>query len=327
MKYLVINNSKSLDNAINSHPFAFVRFKSDRCYHCNNMTPEMEKLKNHKLIDNLNVLVADADNSVIEDLNHDVSQRQLGQGVPSMYFIVDNVIDEYTGDREADPMAMYIKEMCHKHGRHRKKIGRNNKMKGGRKYKKGGGEEQPLVGPVNNPAPEIPAQEEAVPDNAAPEAPPSAPAAPDIAAPEAPAPSAPVASDESPMSEGNIYENGFYYEGEEKKPCNDPCGDHMIGHGIATAIGLGDFTHAKCVGDDDKKHKCSKSGTNEGPAIGGRKRRTHRKKHKKSKKPKRKSMKKKKQNKRKTRKHKKGKKGKRTKTMHKKPKTRKHRKR
>lgn len=325
MKYLVINNSKSLDNAINSHPFAFVRFKSDRCHHCNSMTPEMEKLENHKLIDNLNVLVADADNSVIEDLNHNVSQKQLGQGVPSMYFIVDNVIDEYTGDREADPMAMYIKEMCHKHRRHRKKIGRNNKMKGGRKNKKGGGEDfQQLVeGPENKvpapdiAAPDIAAQKEAVPDIAAPEAPAtSAPAAPEL-----------VTSDESPMIEGNIYEDGFYYEGAEKKPCKDPCGDHMMGHGIASAIGLGNFTHAKCVGDDDKKHNCSKSGTNEGPAIGGRKRRTHRKKHKKSKKPKRKSMKKKKQNKRKTRKHKKGKKGKRTKTMHKKPKTRKHRKR
>ena len=80
------------------------------------------------------------------------------------------------------------------------------------------------------------------------------------------------------------------------QPCKTQCGDHVIGHGLASMVGLGDLTHATCEGEDGKQHKCKKA------QSGGKKRKTR--KHKKKAKKAHKKKTHKRKPKRKTRKHK-----------------------
>ena len=88
-----------------------------------------------------------------------------------------------------------------------------------------------------------------------------------------------------------------YDDGMGDAPCKTQCGDHVIGHGLASMVGLGDLTHATCEGEDGKQHKCKKA------QSGGKKRKTR--KHKKKAKKAHKKKTHKRKPKRKTRKHKK----------------------
>ena len=128
MKVLIIepNQSSEFDNALKQSN-SFVRFHSPQCGHCIAMKEEMEKLKKHsdlKDIEDLNII--DAHTGVTRHSNHPVCNMHDG-AVPAMYIVIKGEKpEEYEGDRSADAMARFIGD----------KIGGYNKMKGGKKQKK-----------------------------------------------------------------------------------------------------------------------------------------------------------------------------------------------
>ena len=262
MKVLIIepNQSSDFDKAL-SKP-SFVRFHSPQCGHCIAMKEEMDKLKTHrdlKDIEELNII--DAHTGVTQHSNHPVCNMHDG-AVPAMYMIIKGQEPhEYEGDRTADAMARFIGE----------KIGGYNKMKGGKKQKLRGGSD-----PVQQPEITVPVKSVA-------------------------SESAAISMQE-PQPNFGTYEvvtgsADEYGEPTQKRACKTKCGDHGIGHGLASMVGLGDLTHATCKGEDGKQHKCKK------PQSAGKKRKTR--KHKKKAKKAHKKKTHKRKPKRKTRKHKK----------------------
>ena len=241
MKVLIIqpNQASEFDNAL-SESNSFVRFHSPQCGHCVAMKEEMEKLKKHPHlidIDDLNII--DAHTGVSNHSNHPVCNMHDG-AVPAMYMIIKGEKpEEYDGDRRADDMARFIGKM----------IGRKKQTK-----QSGGiGDAEPAASLM--------------------------------------------------LQQSNNFGTYIDIMGNVV-PCKTNCGDHNMGHGLASMVGLGHLTHAKCQDEDGKQHKCKKA------QSAGKKRKTrkHKKKAKKAhkkkthkRKPKRKTRK----PKRKTRKHKK----------------------
>ena len=307
MKVLIIepDQSSDFDNAL-SESNSFVRFHSPTCGHCVAMKEEMEKLKKHsdlKDIDDLNII--DAHTGVTRHSNHPVCNMHDG-AVPAMYMVIKGEEpEEYDGDRNADAMARFIGE----------KIGGYNKMKGGKKQEKqrggnkscdagddfcrrkdGEGECESYMDLQHLGADVLMSEyEECEPE-------PSASSAP-VAADPAPVASKPAATPmQAPQSNFGTYRDVVrqpdeYDDGMGDVPCKTQCGDHGIGHGLASMVGLGDLTHATCEGEDGKQHKCKKA------QSAGKKRKTR--KHKKKAKKAHKKKTHKRKPKRKSRKHKK----------------------
>ena len=262
MKVLIIepNQSSEFDNALDKSP-SFVRFHSPQCGHCVAMKEEMEKLKNHSDLKKLDLNIIDAHTGVTRDSNHPVCNMHDG-AVPAMYMVIKGENpEEYDGDRNADAMARFIGE----------KIGGYYKMKGGKNQKKQRGGNV-MVGEESTP----------------------------------PAAELKPADSPSPMQEPNnlgtytVVTSSFsdaYGDATEEKPCKTLCGPHGTFHGLASMVGMGDVTHARCEGADGKQHKCKQ------PQTGGKKRKSR--KHKKKAKKAHKKKTHKRKPKRKTRKHKK----------------------
>ena len=307
MKVLIIepNQYSEFDNALDQSN-SFVRFHSPQCGHCVAMKEEMEKLKNHSDLKDFDLNIIDAHTGVTRHSNHPVCNMHDG-AVPAMYMVIKGEKpEEYDGDRNADAMARFIGE----------KIGGYNKMEGGKKQKKQrGGNKSCDAGDdycrrkgdpnaecesymnIQHLGPDVimSEYEECKPE-------PSASSAP-VAAEPAPVASKPAASPmQGPQPNFGTYRDVIrqpdeYDDGMGDVPCKTQCGDHGIGHGLASMVGLGDFTHATCEGEDGKQHKCKKA------QSAGKKRKTR--KHKKKAKKAHKKKTHKRKPKRKTRKHKK----------------------
>ena len=307
MKVLIIepNQSSEFDNALDQSN-SFVRFHSPQCGHCVAMKEEMEKLKKHSDLKDLDLNIIDAHTGVTRHSNHPVCSMHDG-AVPAMYMVIKGEQpEEYDGHRNADAMARFIGE----------KIGGYNKMKGGKKQKKQRGGNKPcdagddFCRRKGDPTAECESYMD-IQDLGADvlmseyevcEPQPSASSAP-VAAEPAPVASKPAASPmQAPQSNFGTYravvrQPDEYDDGMGDAPCKTQCGDHGIGHGLASMVGLGDLTHATCEGEDGKQHKCKKV------QSAGKKRKTR--KHKKKAKKAHKKKTHKRKPKRKTRKHKK----------------------
>ena len=272
MKFIVIGPKDALafDDEIDKHPVVFVRFHSPRCHHCTSMKAEMDKLDNHPKIKDLDLGVIDADSSITGNIKHPIGEKQHGKGVPAMFILFPNkpeiIPEEYEGERTADEMANFIVGKYPMSGG--KKIGGYNKMKGiekeGKQY--GGLGDEPSAS--------------------------SAPVASEPAASPMQGPQPNFGTYRDVVRRPNEYDDGM-----GDAPCKTPCGEHGMGHGLASMVGLGDLTHATCKGEDGKQHKCKKA------QNGGKKHKTR--KHKKKAKKAHKKKTHKRKPKRKTRKHKK----------------------
>uniref|UniRef100_A0A6C0CQT6 Thioredoxin domain-containing protein n=1 Tax=viral metagenome TaxID=1070528 RepID=A0A6C0CQT6_9ZZZZ len=304
MKFIVIGPKDALafDDEIDKHPVVFVRFHSPSCGHCTSMKHEMDKLDNHPKIKDLDLGVIDADSSITGNIKHPIGEKQHGKGVPAMFILFPNKPEiepeEYEGDRTADEMANFIVGKYPMSGG--KKIKRYCKMKGGNKpcdasddfcrRKDGEGECESYMELQHLGADVIMRDYvECEPEQSASSAP--------VAAEPAPFASKPAASPmQAPQSNFGTYRAD---DGVGDAPCKTPCGDHGIGHGLASMVGLGHLTHATCEGADKKQHKCKKVQS----AGAGKKRKTR--KHKKKAKKAHKKKTHKRKPKRKTHKHKK----------------------
>ena len=305
MKVLIIepNQSSEFDNALDQSN-SFVIFHSPTCGHCVAMKAEKEKLKKHSDLKDLDLNIIDAHTGVARHSNHPVCNMHDG-AVPAMYMVIKGEEpEEYDGDRNADAMARFIGD----------KIGGYNKMKGGKKQRKqrGGVGGEPCHAGADSCRPN-----DSDDDSECESYMELQHLGQDVLLskyeacdPEPTTSSAPVAAEPSPVTSSMQQQsNNFgtyrdvirqpdeYDDGMGDAPCKTQCGDHGIGHGLASMVGLGDLTHATCEGEDGKQHKCKKA------QSAGKKRKTR--KHKKKAKKAHKKKTHKRKPKRKTRKHKK----------------------
>ena len=201
--------------------------------------------------------------------------------VPQCIWLLREKPEEYDGDRNADAMARFIGEKSEVIIKW--KVERNKKQRGGNKSCDAGDDYCRRKGDPNaecesymniqhlGPDVIMSEYEECKPE-------PSASSAP-VAAEPAPVASKPAASPmQGPQPNFGTYRDVIrqpdeYDDGMGDVPCKTQCGDHGIGHGLASMVGLGDFTHATCEGEDGKQHKCKKA------QSAGKKRKTR--KHKK----------------------------------------------
>lgn len=73
---------------------------------------------------------------------------------------------------------------------------------------------------------------------------------------------------------GGVREFDTYDDGMGRASCKTECGDHGMGHGLASMVGLGHLTSATCEGSDGEQHACTKA------QNGGKKRKTRKNKKK-----------------------------------------------
>ena len=110
---------------------ALIKVHSLSCGWCRQMAPEFEKFKNNKKLKNINIF--DLEMSNVSTINMPFVKHAMNNGVPQLYIINNKgeILKEYTGNRTADDMFNFSKELINmKKTRIKKKRNkRNNKTK------------------------------------------------------------------------------------------------------------------------------------------------------------------------------------------------------
>ena len=110
---------------------ALIKVHSLSCGWCRQMAPEFEKFKNNKKLKNVNIF--DLEMSNASTINMPFVKHAMNNGVPQLYIINNKgeILKEYTGNRTADDMFNFSKELINmKKTRIKKKRNkRNNKTK------------------------------------------------------------------------------------------------------------------------------------------------------------------------------------------------------
>jgi hypothetical protein len=85
-----------------------VRYHSPNCGHCIAMENEWKTLARSGLFEDKNVAIVDVDVSVADKINHPSAKNALSTGVPSIYFLKGNQMEEYKGDRSSKKMEEFV---------------------------------------------------------------------------------------------------------------------------------------------------------------------------------------------------------------------------
>lgn len=140
MKFLHIDPSnkellEEFKNTIGKKPI-FVLFYMEGCGPCNATRPEWKKLDNIKDKIHKDILIADIDNSLLEQLNEYPSIRNIS-GFPTMKFIKNkDEMSDYTGGRTVDDFVNWINSSLGSSSVATNKTNKTNKtktFKGGRR--------------------------------------------------------------------------------------------------------------------------------------------------------------------------------------------------
>ena len=90
---------------------ALIKVHSLSCGWCRQMAPEFEKFKNNKKLKNINIF--DLEMSNVSTINMPFVKHAMNNGVPQLYIINNKgeILKEYTGNRTADDMFNFSKEL------------------------------------------------------------------------------------------------------------------------------------------------------------------------------------------------------------------------
>jgi hypothetical protein len=103
---IIINpdNISEFDNMVNNQNF-LLRYHSPNCIHCLSMEKEWKSLDDEKMLKEKNIAIVDIDVGIAYLINHPSAKSAEINGVPSIYFIKQNQIFEYSGERTARKIA------------------------------------------------------------------------------------------------------------------------------------------------------------------------------------------------------------------------------
>jgi thiol-disulfide isomerase/thioredoxin len=90
---------------------ALIKVHSLSCGWCRQMAPEFEKFKNNKKLKNVNIFDLEMSNASTIDMPF--VKHAMNNGVPQLYIINNKgeILKEYTGNRTADDMFHFSKEL------------------------------------------------------------------------------------------------------------------------------------------------------------------------------------------------------------------------
>ena len=109
---------------------ALVKVHSLSCGWCQQMAPEFEKFKNNKKLKNVDIF--DIEMSNASNLNMPFVQHARNNGVPQLYIINNkgDILKEYSGNRTADDMFNFSKELINNNSlKENKNKNKNTKRK------------------------------------------------------------------------------------------------------------------------------------------------------------------------------------------------------
>ena len=102
---MAVLGDKNLTETLENNKYVMLEFYAPWCGHCKNLAPEYEKLP--AMVEELGVVVGKIDATEEKE-----SGEKYGvEGFPTLKFVANGVIVDYSGGRTADAMAEWIKSI------------------------------------------------------------------------------------------------------------------------------------------------------------------------------------------------------------------------